>query len=45
MFHSIDTKTFGGWGFFIIKRAQDFRTVSTEDSPNFIDLFLYKEGE
>ena len=45
MFHPINTKTFGGWGFFIIKRAQDFRTGSAEDSPNFIDLFLYKEGE
>ena len=45
IFHPVDTKIFGGWGFFIIQKAQDFITDSTKDSPNFIDLFLYKEGE
>ena len=45
MIHPVDTKIFGGWGFFIIKRAQVFITGSAEGSPNFIDLFLYKEGE
>jgi len=43
--HPADTNAFGGWGFFIIERARDCLTDSTVAFPNFIDLYLYKEGE
>ncbi len=45
MIHPADTNIFSGWGFFIIERTRDITAGSAVDSPKFIDLFLYKEGE
>lgn len=45
LFYGKKTIKFGSWGFFIIDRSRELSTSSTADSPNFIDLFLYQEGE
>ena len=45
MIHPVDIKIFGGWGYFIVERARGFPASSTEDSLNFIDIYLYQEGK
>ncbi len=34
----------GGWGYFLIEPGDDFRPVSSGNSGNRIDLYVYKEG-
>jgi hypothetical protein len=43
--HQSDTKTIGGWGYFLIQRGGDFPIGSSVSSCNWIDLYFYKEGE
>lgn len=40
-----ETKTNGGWGYFLIERGGDFPHGSSRNCHNMIDLYLYKEGE
>lgn len=35
----------GGWGYFMIERGEDLPPDSSAIPHNFIDLYLYKEGE
>jgi hypothetical protein len=37
--------TIGGWGYFMIERAEDPAPGSSAIPHNSIDLYLYKEGE
>jgi len=38
-------KMSGGWGYFLVERREDFPEDRPANSPNFIDLYLYKEGK
>jgi hypothetical protein len=37
--------TMGGWGYFIIERGEDLSPDSSAIPHNYVDLYLYKEGE
>ena len=38
-------KIIGGWGYFLVKRSEDFSEDRPAISPNLIDLYLYREGK
>ncbi|MGE5221970.1 MAG: hypothetical protein ACM3PY_06010 [Omnitrophica WOR_2 bacterium] len=40
-----ETKSNGGWGYFLVERGGDFRGASAERPHHSIDLYLYREGE
>ena len=35
----------GGWGYFMIDRGEDLPSSSSSIPHNYVDLYLYKEGE
>lgn len=35
----------GGWGYFLVERGLDFQARSGVSSQNWVDLYLYREGE
>jgi hypothetical protein len=45
MIHHPCTRMDGGWGYFLIERGGDFQPGSSVSTGNWIDLYLYKEGE
>ncbi len=40
-----DPNMSGGWGYFLVERGADFPEGQPENSPNLIDLYLYREGK
>jgi hypothetical protein len=45
MIHHPSTRIDGGWGYFLIERGGDFQPGSSVSTCNWIDLYLYREGE
>ena len=45
IFPDSGTNTTGGWGYFMIERGEDLPPHSSAIPYNYIDLYLYKEGE
>jgi hypothetical protein len=43
--HQSDTGINGGWGYFLIERGGGFPSGSSVSTCNWIDLYLYQEGE
>ena len=45
--HSPDARanTIGGWGYFMIERGEDLPPDPSAVPHNYVDLYLYKEGE
>jgi hypothetical protein len=41
----IDKEMKGGWGYFVIERRGYVSADSPVNSPDLVDLYLYKEGE
>jgi hypothetical protein len=41
----INEKMNGGWGYFLIERAEDSSDHSTVSPQHFIELYIYREGE
>ena len=44
-FPDSEANTIGGWGYFIIERGEGLPPDSSTIPHNYIDLYLYKEGE
>ena len=45
IFPDCEASKIGGWGYFMIERGEDLPPYSSGIPHNFIDLYLYKEGE
>ena len=45
IFPDSGANTVGGWGYFMIERGEDLPPYSSAIPHNYIDLYLYKEGE
>ncbi len=39
------TKLIKGWGYFLIERGADFQPDASVNPHNYVDLYLYREGE
>jgi hypothetical protein len=45
IFYDSGANTIGGWGYFMIERGEDLPPDSSAIPHDYIDLYLYREGE